>query len=356
MSSTNLSQTPVGNPQKPRQFDDFLDKVICGDSANVLFDLPEKSIDTVVTSPPYFNQRDYGTSLGGERSVDEYITGILRVFLQCARIVKDTGSVFINMGDKYADSSLLLIPYLFAKRAHQESGLKLINQITWVKPNPEPRQFKRRLVSATEPIFHFVKTENYRYFPDRFLEGLQANRESKDYRNGRIGGKYFDLIDKAELDEKEKQAALAELQQVIQEVKDGKIWSFRMKIRGIHSAAYGGYEGGRRAHIRLKGFTIIRMYDRPLKRDVIETPILNERFLNHPAIYPETLVRECLNLTTESGDVVLDPFLGSGTTAVVAKSMGRRYVGVDTNQEFCELARTRLRETPAQTNLFEFIA
>lgn len=64
--------------------------------------------------------------------------------------------------------------------------------------------------------------------------------------------------------------AIEELNEVINEVKKGKIWSFRMKIRGIHSAAYGGYEGGRKNHIKIKGYTIIKMYDRPIKKDVIE--------------------------------------------------------------------------------------
>ena len=73
------------------------------------------------------------------------------------------------------DGSLLLVPWLFAQAATKATGLKLINEITWVKPNPQPRQFKRRLVSATEPIFHFVKSDAYRYFPERFAEGVEPD-------------------------------------------------------------------------------------------------------------------------------------------------------------------------------------
>ena len=128
-----------------------------------------------------------------------------------------------------------------------------------------------------------------------------------------------------------------------------------MKVRGIHSAAYGGYEGGRKLHIESKGFTIIRMYDRPMKRDVIETPIISDKFLHHPAVFPSALVRECLSLTTEQGDIVLDPFLGSGTTAVVAKEMGRHYVGIEIDTRYCDAARKRINQTIAHGGISEFI-
>lgn len=355
-SETSVSQTEaqVGGVTPKPALDGWLDRIVCGDSGEILRGLPDESIDVVVTSPPYFNQRDYGTGLGAEANVDRYIDALLVIFRECVRTAKKDGSLFFNLGDKYSDGSLLLVPYQFAHRAAHESGVKLINQITWVKPNPEPRQFKRRLVSATEPIFHFVRTDSYRYYPERFLEGLDISRERRDYKNGKIGESYFGLIERSDLSDAQKSKARIELEEVIREVKEGKLWSFRMKIRGTHSAAYGGYEGGRKDHIRVKGFTIIRMFDRPMKRDVISTPIIHNKYLHHPAVYPETLVRECLNLTTERGDVVLDPFLGSGTTAVVAKTMGRHYVGIESNPLYSERARKRLKATPVQANLLEF--
>lgn len=335
----------------------FLDEVVCGDSAEVLKMIPNESVNTVITSPPYFQQRDYnGTQgIGSESTVDEYVNDLMRTFRECARVVRSDGSIFFNVGDKYEDGSLLFVPYAFAKRATQETGLKIINQITWVKPNPQPRQFKRRLVSATEPIFHFVKSDSYKYYPDRFGEGLQALRPKKSYSNGNIGQSYFDLIKSSQLTATEKARARRELEEAIREVKEGKIWSFRMKVRGIHSAAYGGYEGGRKLHIESKGFTIIRMFDRPMKRDVIDTPIIPDKFLHHPAVFPSVLVRECLNLTTEPGDLVLDPFLGSGTTAVVAKEMTRHYIGIEIDPSYCKSARKRIDQTMAQKGLFEFV-
>lgn len=338
---------------------EFTNRIICGDAAEVLRTIPDESVSAVVTSPPYFQQRDYDTEddrgIGAEKTIEEYTAALLPTFRECARVLRQDGSVFFNLGDKYEGGSLLLVPWHFARFATRESGLKLINQITWVKPNPQPRQFKRRLVSATEPIFHFVKSDDYKYYPDHFLEGERFTRPVKDYRKGKVGEGYFRLVERSTLTPKEKAAARCELTEAIEEVKSGKIWSFRMKIRGIHSAAYGGYEGGRKLHIEKKGFTILRMFDRPMKRDVIETPIIPDKFLHHPAMFPATLVRECLNLTTEPGDLVLDPFVGSGTTAATAKEMGRHYLGIDLNTEYCKQARLRIAASKVQPTLFEFV-
>lgn len=330
-----------------------LDRVINDDCYKTLNELPTESIDVIITSPPYFQQRNYGLGIGNEDTCEKYINDLVDIFELCVKVLKKTGSIFINIGDKYQDSSLLLIPYAFAKEALNRTEVKLINEITWVKSNPEPRQFQRRLVSSTEPFFHFAKSNKYQYYRDNFMSQGESLRPKK--KNGdNIGKSYFKLIETSDLSSEQKLLAKEELEEVINEVKQGKISSLRMKIRGIHSAAYGGYEGGRKQHIEKKGFTIIRMPGRSLKRDVIESPILQQKFLNHPAIYPEFLVQELLNLTTKEDDIVLDPFLGSGTTAVVAKRMKRHYIGIEINQEYCKLANKRLEETIVQPTLTEF--
>lgn len=338
--------------------DSFLNKILCGDCLEILKTIPDNSINTIITSPPYYSQRDYKNghdkSIGNEKHIEEYVTSLLYIFKECVRIIKEDGSIFFNIGDKYKESSLMLAPYRFALEAAKSDNVYLINQITWIKPNPQPRQFKGRLVSSTEPIFHFIKSKNYKYYPDKFMCGNNIGRNTKTPGNN-IGKTYFDLIIKSDLSDEQKKMAQKELNEVIDEVKGGKIWSFRMKIKGIHSASYGGYEGGRKDHIRVKGYTIIRMYDRPMKKDVIEAPILSLKYINHPAIYPEIIVQECLNLTTDVEDLVLDPFIGSGTTAVVAKKMGRNYIGVDINESYCKIAEERIAETVAEIGLFDFI-
>jgi site-specific DNA-methyltransferase (adenine-specific) len=331
------------------------------DCREVLKEIPDKSIDLVVTSPPYYQQREYGThsNIGQEPSVDEYVKSVGEIFRLCMRKIRPEGSVIFNIGDKYEGNSLLLVPYRFAlemsKKVEDEPQAFLLNTITWVKPNPEPRQFKRRLVNATEPFFHFVKTMNYKYHPEKFTSNGNAKKEL-DRKASKIGHSYFEAVRaSSELTNAQKELAYKELNEVIEEVRMGKIWSFRMKIKGIHSLAYGGYEGGRKQHLESKGFTIIRMSGESIKRDVIDSPILNLRYMHHPAMYPEYLVQEILNLTTDMGDVVLDPFVGSGTTAVVAKRMRRRYIGIEINPEYLESAKARLQESLKPTTMEQWL-
>ena len=327
-----------------------LNQIVCDNSLDILKKIKPNSIDLIITSPPYYNQRDYshnGNDIGHEKSIEEYIEKVGQIFSECVRITKDTGSIIFNMGDKYEKNSLLLIPFRFAQKMLEINNVKLLNNITWVKPNPEPRQFKRRLVNSTEPFFHFVKSTDYKYFPEKFM--IDHNRNLKKNKFGKIGQSYIKAVHASNLSNKQKQLALEELDRVISEVKNGKISSFRMKIKGIHSAAYGGYEGGRKKHLETKGFTIIKMSGNPIKKDSIECPILSLKYLNHPAVYPEYIIQELMNLTTELDDVVLDPFVGSGTTAVVTKRMKRKYIGVDINSDYCKIAVKRLNELNNQT-------
>lgn len=126
-------------------------------------------------------------------------------------------------------------------------------------------------------------------------------------------------MEKSDLSEEEKRKAKLELVKVIGEVKTGKIESFRMKIIGIHSMPYGGQEGGRKIHIERDGFTIIRIHGNSIKRDIIESPVETIKGNIHPAVYPEFVIQEFLKLLTKEENIILDPFLGSGTTGAVAK-------------------------------------
>lgn len=322
----------------------FLNKIIEGDSQVLLKEIPSESLNLVVTSPPYYKQRDYGdlsNGIGNEETVEEYLDRILSVFHECIRITKRDGSIVFNLGDKYEDGGLLIVPWKFAIEAiKREPEVKLIHTITWVKSNPTPRQFKRRLVSSTEPFFHFVKSDDYYFNIDSFMSILTKRERRKNKEN--LGKKYFELIEKAPLLEEEKRKAKEELEEVIQEVREGKIAEFRMKIRGIHAPAFGGQEGGRKLQLAKKGFTIIKILGNAMKRDVIECPVETLKGNGHPAVYPEKLIDEIIKLLTKPGDIVLDPFAGSGTTAVAAKRLGRNFIGIDIIPRFCRYAEERL--------------
>lgn len=334
-------------------FKDFLDNIIHGDNLTILKLIPDNKIDLIITSPPYFKQRDYGGGIGNEKIVDEYIKNLLKVFSECFRILTNDGSIVFNLGDKYLEGSLQLIPYRFAIEVLKNFPVKLVNNITWVKLNPTPRQYQKRLVSSIEPFFHFVKSDDYYY---NFSDYMNNNGLKNKRTNGNnIGKKYFELIEHSSLTLEQKKMALCELQEVIEEIKTGKIESFRMKIKGIHSEPFGGQDGGRKYQLIKKGFTIIRIKGEPIKRDVIECAVETIKGCKHPAIYPLFIIKELIKLLSRPNDIVLDPFIGSGTTAVAAKELNRKYIGIDINEEYCKYARERLKKIETEKPLELFV-
>lgn len=314
-----------------------IDQILTGDIFQVAQTIPDQIADLTITSPPYFNQRQYtedAAEIGNEQSSQHYIDKLLLVFDQCVRITKPTGSIIWNIGDKYKDGRLQLIPYRFAIQA--ECRAQIINNICWTKTNPSPRQFDRRMVSSHEPFFHFVLTNRYKYFPD----AVRNIREIKT--GGNIGQGYFPQIEASDLSVSEKAAAREELSAAIAEVKSGEIKGLRMKIRGVHQMAYGGQEGGRNDQIKNKGFTIIKLHGKELLKDIIESPVETIRGIKHPAVYPISVVQKLIKLTTEEGDLVFDPFMGSGTTAIAAKQINRHYLGVELCPDFVAHANKRI--------------
>jgi len=323
-----------------------LNKIHLGDCSEILKTLPNNSVDLVITSPPYFQQRDYGGGgIGNEKTVEEFVESLVTIFKECVRITKKTGTIVFNLGDKYLDGNLLLVPYRFAIEATKDKSVKLINELTWVKINPAPKQCSKKLIPATEPFFIFSKTDDYYFNRDAFLEyrDIFFNGNKKKAGND-VGKNYFDLIEKSGLSVEQKILAKKELSEVIIEAKTGKIESFRMKIKGMHALPYGGQAGGRLTQIETKGFTIIKIYGNSMRRDVIESCVETIQGNIHPAIYPEFIIQELLKLLTKEGDIVLDPFLGSGTTAVVAQRLKRNYIGIEIHPNYIEYAEKRIKE------------
>jgi len=117
-----------------------------------------------------------------------------------------------------------------------------------------------------------------------------------------------------------------------------------MKIKGIHAEAFGGQEGGRKSQMDKRGFTIIRIHGRKIKRDVIENPVESIPMIKHCAIFPAAIIQELIKMLCPPSGIVLDPYIGSGTSAVAAVSVGRRYIGIDIDPEYCEMARDRVEK------------
>ncbi|MEJ5305351.1 MAG: DNA methyltransferase [Ignavibacteria bacterium] len=140
--------------------------VFIGDVMSSLRLIPDETIDCIITSPPYWKQRDYKHSkqLGQEKTYQEYIGNLVEVFNQVKRVLKPFGTFFLNVGYKYQDKELLLIPELLAIEL-QKSGWALINKIIWYKPNAMPSSFESRLTNVYEPVFLFVKKDSkHKYY------------------------------------------------------------------------------------------------------------------------------------------------------------------------------------------------
>ncbi|MFM2268696.1 MAG: hypothetical protein RL757_2137 [Bacteroidota bacterium] len=335
---------------------DFKNKIIVGNCLDVLKQQDAETVDLIITSPPYFQQRDYGNDgieIGSETKETDYLNNLIEVFKECVRITKPTGAIVFNLGDKYLNGGLSLLPYKFAIRALEMSQVFLINQITWSKLNPTPRQDKRKLIQATEPFFIFAKSKNYHFDIENYLKHLDdLNKNQKNKPSDKLGKQYFDLIAQADLNVEQKDAARKALHEAILMVREGEIEGFRMKIKGVHKEAYGGMEGGRNNQIRNNGFTIIKILGNRLKKDLIESPVESTKDNDHPAVYPIYIVQELIKLLSKPDDWVVDPFVGSGTTCLAAANLGRNYLGIDINPDYVKIAEQRLEKKNYQFEIF----
>ena len=222
------------------------------------------------------------------------------------------------------------------------NNVRLVNDITWIKSNPTPRQHKRRLVNSTEPFFHFAKSSDYYYDPDSFCV---EPRKTASSPTAALGKKYVKLIRESNLMPHQKQNAMDSLKAVVGDVHAGRIAGFRMRIRGIHASPLGGNAGGRLTQLNNNGFTIIRMSGATLKKDAITCSVDGTKWNDHPATYPLRLITAMVGLLSPKGAVVLDPFCGSGTTCVAAARLGRKYIGIDKSEKYCEMSRRRVDES-----------
>lgn len=281
--------------------------------------LPDASIDFCMTSPPYWRLRDYGTpgQIGQEKTPDEYIRSLVAVFREMKRVLKDTGSFYLNMGDTYFGPNncsgrlwrnykqLALLPSRMAI-ALQDDGWILRNDICWHKPNCLPSAVKDRLTNRWEHLFHFVKQRRYYYDLESIREPLKAST-LKRLRNRRI------------LLEKTGKPVTAQ----------SKYFNGGCKKTGAYGLVTGrSLKSGFGSKGKNPG-DVWNITVKPLS-------------VAHSAAYPEELcVRPILSSCPPRG-IVFDPFAGSGTTLVVAKRLGRRFIGCDLNSEYVRIARERL--------------
>ncbi len=308
-----------------------MNEIITADVFEGLRQIPDGTVDTCVTSPPYYGLRDYGAEnqIGAEPTPEEYIAKLVEVFREVRRVLKDRGTLWLNIGDSYAGSNkgrmgngehtqngsksdkyagqasgrlekqqtgckpkdLIGIPWMlaFALRA---DGWYLRQDIIWHKPNPMPESVCDRCVKAHEYVFLLSKERRY-YFDHKAIQ--EPAKYAGDNRGARPDSR-------------------------------------RGTRMNSMSSATGEYRN---------------------KRDVWTLPTKPYKGA-HFAAFPPDLVRPCIRAGAPQGGIVLDPFCGSGTTGATAVEEGRGYIMIDAVQEYTELAQRRVseakeRSTPCST-------
>ncbi len=291
-------------PRAPKKPTGSIDRIYCGDAVEQLSALPGELIDCTVTSPPYFRQRDYTgiDQIGLERTPEEYIERLVAVFGECHRVTKDSGCLWLVIGDKYVDGEQLGMPWRVAL-ALKEIGWRLRSDVIWHKPNAMPSSVKTRPTVDHEYVFFFTKSKDYYYDADAVREPHVTFTEQSKMRGGR---RHFG-----------KRGSTPE------QGKNGG-------DTNLHDARWD-------QAFHPKGRN---------KRTVWSISLSKFREA-HFAVFPESLVETCIKAGCPDAGVVLDPFSGSGTVAVVAKRLRRHYVGIDCVEEYCEMARKRLRAAQA---------
>lgn len=324
---------------------------LVGDCIATLLDIPDNSIDFCMTSPPYWGQRQYAAEgIGLEPTYQEYIANLLRVFREIRRVLKPTGSFWLNIGDAYAEKQLLGLPWRIAIAMTDQQNWTLRNSVIWNKVKGGPDNSKDKLRNIHENVFHFVK--NHRgYFYD--VDAVRNSPRSAKVINGSVvsatgvsGIRYKRQIElSTALTDGERKAASAALEEVLKEVQEGKISDFRMIIRGCQRTTHSDSENvsGRAREMQQRGFYFLKYHPNGAKpKDVWEIiPEDTQGRGSHFAPYPQDLCRIPLLATCPEHGIALDPFCGTGTTMVVAQQLNRKSIGLDSSEEYVRVAEGR---------------
>lgn len=277
--------------------------ILTGSAGTLLPKLPPNSIQTTITSPPYYRQKDYGQKgqIGWEDSVAGYVRCIADVLKKVLRLTSPTGCCFVVVGDSFVGKSLQLVPHRLAIAA-ADAGWTVRNDLIWAKSDAAPDGAADRWRYAHEHVLFLTKNpRGYKFNSD----AIRVPHSPVTIRRWGNGQKYGGPKAKAEAGPNG------------QRFKRGK--TFSLNGKGA------------------------------LPRDVLEFATARSR-LDHFATFPESLVERLILATSDKGDVILDPFAGTATTGAVAVEHGRRFVGIELNPRYAVLGRKRLRSDSVATN------
>lgn len=307
----------------------MLNTILNCDVLDGLKQLPDESVNCCITSPPYWGLRDYGNDeqIGLEKTPDEYVAKMVQVFSEVKRVLKNDGTLWLNLGDSYSSGGrgsysnseqlkgskqatnrawnhdinfnqtprplmpdglkpkdLIGIPWLVAF-ALRSDGWYLRQDIIWHKPNPMPESVTDRCTKSHEYIFLLSKSQTYFYDYNAVLEEASGRScGNRTYKYDGVPG--------------------METKQGILSIAD-KEWDNRNKR------------------------SVWTVNTKPFKE-------------SHFATFPEKLIEPCIKAGCPEGGVVLDPFMGAGTTALVAKKLNRNYIGIELNPDYIKIAEKRI--------------
>jgi site-specific DNA-methyltransferase (adenine-specific) len=265
-------------------------------TCETMTELEDKCVQSVVTSPPYFQMRDYGTGkkqIGLESQVSQYIQNMVNIFSECRRVLKDDGSLFVNLNEKVEDGAYRAVCYQFVIEMIK-NGWRLNDEIIWLKNNSQYTNGKRT-VRSHEYIFHFVKSDSKDFY---YNEGLVESCLDGE-------GSYI--------------------------VGEGQ--KFPKFLSGMDF-------NGRRLRTNVSNTCRLR------------NQCNEEGFdLTHSATFPVELPGLLVLLSTKPGDLVVDLFNGTGSVGEVCKVMGRKYVGYELNPEFIMATKVRMKNSIIQMNI-----
>jgi site-specific DNA-methyltransferase (adenine-specific) len=322
---------------------------VVGDASFVLSQFPSRSVDCVITSPPYWNLREYENGgIGQEHTRDDFIDNLLSITSQLHRVIKAEGSFWLNMGDTYDAKKLQGLPWRVALRMVDEQGWIIRNAVIWNKRRAGMDNPTDRLPNRHETIFHFVKNSDYYYDAGAIRVPAKQARLNGNETATATGVKIETYSSQIEgspsLTHAEKSAALAELVATYEDIKAGRLHDFRMVIRGLHRATHSD-QSSRGQRLERDGYYFLK-YDPQgsLPSDVWDIAPESSRGRDlHFAAYPMELCRIPILSTCPPDGIVIDPFCGTGTTMKAAQVLRRRSIGIDISERYVEMARARCR-------------
>lgn len=338
-----------------------------GDCLDILKTLPDQSVNCCVTSPPYYSLRDYGVEgqIGLEDTPEEYVQKMVEVFREVRRVLRDDGTLWLNIGDSYAagktgrddqqkfytrthgykskalefcqarvvpnglkPKDLIGIPWMlaFALRA---DGWYLRQDIIWSKPNPMPESVTDRCTKSHEYIFLLSKSKKYHYDHEAIRTPLKdqsiarlAQDIDKQRGSDRVPGK-----------------------------KNGSMKSVSRKNSSATRIMAGSgsiNHDGKSGYFDSEGHLLVRSTANKKSVWTVPTQPFKQA---HFATFPEDLIKPCILAGCPEGGIVLDPFMGAGTTGLVALTCHRNFVGIELNPEYIDIANRRIQPVLSQQKI-----